>query len=77
MIGKHIVLTLVVGGAVCAWLWLRPPEEWTALRIVGLVLIVRGLVFWTIARLQLGASFAVRAEARKLVTHGLVLNSTG
>ena len=26
---------------------------------------------WTIARFQLGASFAVRAEARELVTHGL------
>ena len=71
MIGKHIVLTLVTGGADCALLWRRPPEDWTALRIVGLVLIVAGFVLWTIARFQLGASFAVRAKARKLVTHGL------
>jgi protein-S-isoprenylcysteine O-methyltransferase Ste14 len=71
MIGKHIVLTLVTGGAVGALLWRRPPEVWTALRIVGLVLILAGFVFWTIARFQLGASFAVRAEARQLVTHGL------
>jgi protein-S-isoprenylcysteine O-methyltransferase Ste14 len=71
MIGKHILSTLVVGGAVCAWLWRRPPEDWTALRIVGLVLMVAGFVFWTIARFQLGAAFAVRPEARKLVTQGL------
>ena len=71
MIGKHIVLTLVVGGAWCALLWGRPPEDWTALRIVGLVLMVAGFVLWTIARFQLGASFAVKAEARTLVRHGL------
>ena len=71
MIGKHIVLTLVVGGALCALLWQHPPEHWTALRIAGLVLIVAGFVLWTIARFQLGASFAVRAEARTLVTRGL------
>jgi protein-S-isoprenylcysteine O-methyltransferase Ste14 len=71
MIGKHIALTLVVGGAWCTLLWRRPPDNWTALRIVGLVLMVAGFVLWTIARFQLGASFAVRAKARKLVTHGL------
>ena len=71
MIGKHIVLTLVVGGGVCALLWQRPPEAWTALRIVGVVLIVVGFILWTLARFQLGASFAVKAEARQLVTRGL------
>ena len=71
MIGKHIVLTLVVGGTACALLWLHPPQDWTALRISGLVLMGAGFVLWTIARFELGASFAVRAEARKLVSHGL------
>jgi protein-S-isoprenylcysteine O-methyltransferase Ste14 len=71
MIGKHIMLTLVAGGGVCALLWQRPPEAWTVLRIVGLVLIVVGFVLWTLARFQLGASFAVKAEARQLVTRGL------
>lgn len=71
MIGKHIVLTLVVGGAVCALLWQRAPEEWTGIRLLGLVLIVLGFVLWTLARFQLGASFAVKAEARQLVTRGL------
>jgi protein-S-isoprenylcysteine O-methyltransferase Ste14 len=71
MIGKHIVLTLIVGGAVCVLLWQRSPVEWTAVRILGMVLIVLGVVLWTVARFQLGASFAVKAEARQLVTRGL------
>ncbi len=68
MIGKHILLTLVVGGAVCGLLWKQPPAEWTALRIAGMALIVVGFVLWTVARFQLGASFAVQAEARQLVS---------
>ena len=39
--------------------------------MVGMGLIVAGFVLWTIARFQLGASFAVKAEARQLVTWGL------
>ena len=75
MIGKHIVLTLVVGGGVCVLLWRRPPEAWTALRIAEMVLIIVGFVLWTVARFQLGASFAVKAEARQLVTRGLYSKS--
>ena len=71
MIGKHILLTLVVGGAVGGLLWQRPPAEWNAVPILGMTLIVAGFVLWTIARFQLGASFAVKAEARQLVTRGL------
>ena len=40
MIGKHIFLTLLVGAGVCTLLWQRPPEAWTSLRIVGMVLII-------------------------------------
>jgi len=71
MIGKHILLTLVVGGAACALFWQRPPAEWNAVRIAGMVLLIAGFVLWTVARFQLGASFAVQAEARQLVTQGL------
>jgi len=71
MIGKHIFLTLLAGAGVGALLWQRPPEAWTPLRIAGMVLIVLGFVLWTVARFQLGASFAVKAEARQLVTRGL------
>ena len=71
MIGKHIFLTLLVAAGVCSLLWLRPPGAWTPLQIAGMSLIGVGFVLWTIARFQLGASFAVKAEARQLVTRGL------
>jgi protein-S-isoprenylcysteine O-methyltransferase Ste14 len=71
MIGKHIVLTLVVGGAIVALVWQHPPAVWTALPVAGLCLIIVGFILWTVARFQLGASFAVKAEASQLVTHGL------
>ena len=71
MIGKHIVLTLMVGGGACALWWLKPPPEWNGARVFGMGLRVVGFILWAIARFQLGASFAVRAEARKLITSGL------
>jgi protein-S-isoprenylcysteine O-methyltransferase Ste14 len=71
MIGKHILLTLIVGGAIGALLCQHPPVAWTALSITGLCLLIAGFILWTVARFQLGASFAVKAEARQLVTRGL------
>jgi protein-S-isoprenylcysteine O-methyltransferase Ste14 len=71
MIGKHILLTLVVGGAIGALLWQHPPVAWTALPVTGLCLLIVGFILWTVARFQLGASFTVKAEARQLVTRGL------
>ncbi len=38
---------------------------------LGLALVVGCTPFWIAARLQLGASFSVRPEARRLVTTGL------
>ncbi len=37
----------------------------------GLAIAAVGLALWVTARLQLGKSFAIRAEAKKLVTTGL------
>src|SRR3954466_6477833 len=71
MIGKHILLTLIVGGAIGVLIWQHPPMAWTASPIAGVCLMIVGFVFWTVARFQLGASFAVKAEARQLVTRGL------
>jgi protein-S-isoprenylcysteine O-methyltransferase Ste14 len=41
------------------------------MQIVGAILMAVGFVFWTVARFQLGDSFTVSAQARKLVTRGL------
>ncbi|MGC1484396.1 MAG: isoprenylcysteine carboxylmethyltransferase family protein [Candidatus Acidiferrum sp.] len=46
-------------------------QAWTPLRITGLVLIIVGLIFLTISRFQLGNSFSVSPQAKKLITHGI------
>jgi hypothetical protein len=58
MIGKHILLTLIVGAAIGALLWQHPPVAWAALPVAGLSLLIVGFILWTVARFQLGASFA-------------------
>ncbi len=45
--------------------------HWTGLKIAGAVVAGAGLLMLSVARLQLGASFAVKARAKKLVTTGL------
>ena len=45
-------------------------QPWTTLRIGGAIVALLGFVLVTIARIQLGNSFAVRPEARELVTRG-------
>jgi protein-S-isoprenylcysteine O-methyltransferase Ste14 len=44
---------------------------WTTNELAGLTIAIPAFCLWALARLQLGASFAVRAHARVLVTHGL------
>jgi protein-S-isoprenylcysteine O-methyltransferase Ste14 len=46
-------------------------RPWTAMHIAGLALMIPGFILWGIAHVQLGDSFAVRAEARQLVTRGI------
>ena len=45
--------------------------QWSAHYLVGISLTFVGFTLWTIAKLQLGASFAVWAQAKRLVTTGL------
>jgi len=71
MIRKHIALTLFVGAVLFVSIWQHPPSEWTTRRIMGICLLGVGFVLWTVARFQLGSSFAITAQARQLVTHGI------
>lgn len=41
------------------------------MQTAGVILLAIGFPLWTVARFQLGASFAVTAQARQLVTHGI------
>jgi protein-S-isoprenylcysteine O-methyltransferase Ste14 len=47
------------------------PAHWSGIQIAGLILTVGGLVLLTVSRIQLGNSFSLRPEARKLITHGI------
>jgi protein-S-isoprenylcysteine O-methyltransferase Ste14 len=66
------VVTLVVIFALgVALLFAAFNVVWTPVAIVGGVLAAVGWMGLVVARLQLGASFSVRAKARKLVTTGI------
>lgn len=44
---------------------------WHAREIIGMCIAIAGFALWLTARFQLGESFSVSAQARKLVTTGL------
>jgi protein-S-isoprenylcysteine O-methyltransferase Ste14 len=44
---------------------------WTAYQIVGAAIALPAFCLWALARLQLGKSFSVTAQAKELVTRGL------
>ena len=57
----YLVLAVVVGVH-----WHNDWHHW-----IGAAISIPAFVLWMLARHQLGDSFAVRAEAKKLVTHGI------
>lgn len=63
-----LAVVLVALGLGIAEVWHQP---WTPMRAAGAVIAVPSLALLILARLQLGGSFAVRAKAQALVTHGL------
>jgi protein-S-isoprenylcysteine O-methyltransferase Ste14 len=66
IISLAVALVGLCAAAVAFW---RQP--WTPLRIAGAVIGVSSFILLAVARVQLGASFSIRAKAYKLVTHGL------
>jgi protein-S-isoprenylcysteine O-methyltransferase Ste14 len=74
-VGKQIftIVNIVVLAVLLVYLGLRARGlgALTLTREVGLALMVLGFVCWSIARLQLGKSFSVRARAIELVTSGI------
>lgn len=61
----------MVGTAFALAVWEHSPAKWGPMSIAGLCIMTVGFLLWSVARFQLGASFAVTAQARSLVTHGL------
>jgi protein-S-isoprenylcysteine O-methyltransferase Ste14 len=53
------------------WFMFASPGARDYQRVIGTSLMLAGIAGIAMARYQLGRSFAVKAEARQLVTHGL------
>lgn len=66
-----LVVTVLPLFAICWLVWDFWGSPWTLLRIAGLALLGVGLIFLTLARIELGNSFSLKPEATRLVTHGL------
>lgn len=69
---KANVITFIAILALAVWLVLHINSvAWTPVRAAGAVIAAIGLVLLLTARIQLGRSFSVSAQAHKLVTMGL------
>jgi protein-S-isoprenylcysteine O-methyltransferase Ste14 len=60
-VGFYLILAVVAGKH-----WHSDLHHW-----IGAAISLPAFFLWMLARYQIGASFAVRAQAKKLVTHGL------
>ena len=66
-VARWVDLPVLLGfGAFVAYHW-----TWHARYLIGITLGSIGFALWGLARLQLGKSFSVRAQAKALVTTGL------
>jgi protein-S-isoprenylcysteine O-methyltransferase Ste14 len=65
-VGTQAAATLVLLASAALW-----PGPWNTQRMVGLALLMVGMVLVSTARFQLGKSFSITPQAKKLVTHGL------
>ena len=63
---SQVFTTIALLAFVVLW-----PGVWNGQRIVGSILMVLGAALLSLARFQLGRSFSIKAQAKKLVTHGL------
>lgn len=64
-----VTIVPLVGIAWIVYEFAHPP--WALLRIAGLVLMTVGLILLTVSRIQLGNSFSMTPQAKKLITHGI------
>ena len=60
-----------VAGAVFLSIVIKWDTPWNVQHCIGMILLCVGAFLVIVARVQLGKSFAIRAKAKALVTHGL------
>lgn len=63
---SQVVATVLLLTFIVLW-----PGPWNEQRIAGSILLLVGVGLVSLARFQLGRSFSITPQARKLVTHGL------
>ncbi len=70
---QFYLFTVVQIVVICVLLWFifTMPGPWDWQRSLGTALLIAGVVGIVVARYQLGKSFAIKAEAHQLVTHGI------
>ena len=62
----------VVGAALGFFLFFASRSgEWSAHQIAGMAIAVPAFCLWALARVQLRKSFAISAQAKELITHGI------
>jgi protein-S-isoprenylcysteine O-methyltransferase Ste14 len=68
----YVVTALqMVAVALVLWLLFSRPGPWDWQRCAGAALVVTGIAGVVTARYHLGKSFAIKAQAHELVTHGI------
>ncbi len=69
---QRIAIFLVLFGALGYFVWDQLQRQpWTWMQTVGICLMIPGFLLWLTAHIQLGTSFSLTPQARKLVTRGL------
>jgi protein-S-isoprenylcysteine O-methyltransferase Ste14 len=63
---SQVIATVLLLAFIVLW-----PGRWNEQRIVGSILVFAGVGLVSLARFQLGTSFSITPQAKKLVTHGL------
>lgn len=66
-----ITIAQIIAAVAVLWLVFLRPGTWDWQRFVGSALMLAGMTGIAVARYQLGRSFAIKPEARQLVTRGI------
>ena len=64
-----VIFVPLVAIAVLIYEFARPP--WSPMRIAGLAVLFPAIILLTVSRFQLGNSFSVSPQAKKLITQGI------
>lgn len=71
MLSNHKLMGALVMIALAVLMWDKHHSPLSVSEIAGAAIAIPSAGLWLVARLQLGKSFAVTAQARQLVTSGL------